>query len=48
MKFYTPKPEEVQALRDKLLAQQPALAAETKTDPALLAAVENVLKATKK
>ncbi len=48
MKFYTPKADEVKALRDILLAQQPALATETKTDPALLAAIEKVLQATPK
>jgi C4-dicarboxylate-binding protein DctP len=48
MKMYTPKADEVQALREKLLALEPALAAETKTDPALLASIEKVLQATKK
>jgi TRAP-type C4-dicarboxylate transport system substrate-binding protein len=48
IKFHTPKDEEVQALRDKLMAVQPALATETRVDPQLLAAVQAIMQTVRK
>ncbi len=46
IKFYTPDAAEVQGLKDKLDALQPALAKETRVDDKLLADVTAILKAT--
>ena len=46
IKFHTPDPVEVKALKDKLDALQPVLAKETRVDEKLLADVTAILKAT--